>query len=72
MNRGVIVQIVVDAVAPHVPPIVGAEQVFDGLFGVIVGDIDRLLIDQKRHRIVRDQTVVLEDKGERFEILADN
>ena len=40
VNRGVIVQIVVDAVAPHVAPAIGAEQVLDGLLGMIAVDLD--------------------------------
>ena len=72
VNRGVIVQIVVDAVAPHVAPAIGAEQPLDGLFGMIVVDIDRALVDHKRHRVVGNQPIVREDDGERFEIFADN
>src|SRR5664279_5617586 len=35
---------------------------------MIVVDIDGGLVDQERHPVVRDETVVLEDKGERLEI----
>jgi len=36
MNRGVVVQIVVDAVAPHIAPAIGAEQPLDVFLGVVV------------------------------------
>jgi len=72
MNRGVVVQIIVDAVAPHVAPAIGAEQSLDGLLGVAVRDRDRLPVDQKRQRAVRDETVVPKDESERLEVVADN
>ncbi len=48
MHRGVVVQIIIDAVAPHLAPAIGAEQSLDGFLGVTVGDVDRALVDQKR------------------------
>src|SRR3954467_5933854 len=44
VNCGVIVQIVVDAVAPHVSPAIGAEQVLEDPLGVIATDLDGVLI----------------------------
>src|SRR3981081_1230492 len=61
-----------EAVSPHVAPAIGAEQSFDGLFGMAVSDIDRSLVDQERQRIVRDQAVVLKDKTERLDVRADD
>ena len=72
VNRGVVVQIIVDAVAPHVAPAIGAEQSLDGLFGMVVIDVDGALVDQKRHRIVGHAAVVLEDEGEGFDIGTDD
>src|SRR5258708_26897566 len=72
VNRGVVVQIVVDAIAPHIAPAIGAEQSLDGLLGVVVIDIDGLLVDQKRHRVVGDEAVILEGEGERFDVRADD
>src|SRR6202023_1833735 len=72
MDRGVVVQIIVDAVAPHFAPAIGAEQSLDGFFGMIVIDGYRPLVDQKRHRVVRDEAVVLEREGERLDIVADH
>src|SRR5260370_901474 len=72
MDRRVVVQIIVDAVAPHIAPAIGAEQSLDGLFGMRVIDRDRLLINQKRQPVVRDEAVVLQDKSERFDGGADD
>jgi hypothetical protein len=72
VHGGVVVQIVVDAVAPHVAPAVGAEQAFDGFLRMGVGDVDGALVDQERHRIVGDEAVVFENKGERLHFGADN
>ena len=68
MHGRMVVQVIVDAVAPHRAPAIGAEQPFDGLFRVIVGDVDRALIDQERHRVVGHEAVVGEDEGEWFDI----
>ena len=38
VHRRVIVQIIVDAVAPHIAPAIGAEQSLDGFLGVIAID----------------------------------
>src|SRR6266700_4101358 len=72
VNGGMVMQIIVDAVAPHLPPAVGAEQSLDGFLGVLVVDVDGTLVDQERHRVVRDQAVVLEHEAERLDIVADN
>jgi hypothetical protein len=32
---------------------------------MVAVDVDGLLVDEKRHRVVRDETVVLEDEGKR-------
>jgi len=60
------VKVIVDAVAPHVAPAIGAEQAFDGFFGMVVGDVDGALVDHERHRVVGDEPVVFEDEGEGF------
>ena len=67
-----VVQIIEDAVAPHITPAVGAEQTFDGLFGMVVGDVERQLVDHEGHRVVRDQSIVLEHARDRLDIRADN
>ncbi len=72
MHGRMIVRIIVDAVAPHRAPAIGAEQSLDGFFGMIVGDVDRALVDQERHRIVGNEAVVGEDEAERFDIGADD
>ena len=38
VDRRVIVQIIVDAVASHIAPAIGAEQSLDGFLGVVVID----------------------------------
>src|SRR6266567_7605881 len=43
VNGGMVMQIIVDAVAPHLAPAVGAEQSLDGFFGVLVVDVDGTL-----------------------------
>jgi hypothetical protein len=68
VNGRVIMQIVVNAVAPHVAPAIGAEQLFDRPFRMIVGHIDRALVDHKRQRIVGNEAVVGKHEGEGFEI----
>lgn len=65
VNRGVIVQIVENAVAPHIAPAVGAEQTLDGFLWLIVIDVDRGLVDHERKDAVGDETIVREDEGER-------
>ena len=45
VNRRMVVQIIVDAVAPHLAPAIGAEQSLDGFFGMRVGDVDRALVE---------------------------
>src|SRR5712664_2325633 len=72
VNGGMVMQIIVDAVAPHLAPAVGAEQSLDGFLRVLVVDVDGALVDQERHRVVRDDAVVLEHEAERFDIVADN
>src|SRR5260370_33315914 len=72
MHGRMIVRIIVDAVAPHRAPAIGAEQSLDGFFGMIVGDVDRALVDQERHRIVGNEAVVGEDEAEWFDIGADD
>src|SRR6266852_2532760 len=72
VNGGMVMQIIVDAVAPHLAPAVGAEQSLNGFLRVFVVDVDGTLVDQERHRVVRDQAVVLEDEAERLDIIADN
>ena len=72
MNRRVVVQIIVDAVPPHRAPAIGAEQALDGFFRMIVGDVDRALVDQERQLVVRHQAVVRENNGDRFDIVADD
>src|ERR1700682_2178657 len=72
MNRRVVVQIVEDAVAPHVAPAIGAEQSLDGFLGMLVVDVDGLFVEQKRQRVIRDDTVVLKDKSERLDVIADD
>jgi hypothetical protein len=39
---------------------------------VIVGDVDRALVDQERHRVIWHEAVIFEDKGERFDTGADD
>src|ERR1700733_9436764 len=64
MHRGVIVQEVVDAVAPDVlPPTVGVEQIFDRRLRHRVIEVDRALVDHERQDVVGDEAVVLKDKG---------
>src|ERR1700753_2301039 len=63
VNGGVIVQIVVDAVAPHIAPAMGAEQLFDGCLGRGAIELDRAFVDQERQRIVRNEAVIREDEG---------
>jgi hypothetical protein len=72
MHGGVVVQIIVDAVAPHRAPAIGAEQSLDGFFRVVVRNVDRALVDQERHRIVRNEPVVFEDKSEGLDAVADD
>ena len=72
MHGRMVVQIIVDAVAPHRAPAIRAEQSLDGLFRVIVRNVDRGLVDQERHRIIGHEAVVLEDEGEGFDIGADD
>src|SRR6266480_5186171 len=72
MHGGVIVHKIVDAVAPHRAPAVGAEQSFNRLFGMVVVDSDHALVDQEWHRVVRHEAVVFEDDGAWFWICADD
>jgi hypothetical protein len=72
VDGGVVVQVIVDAVAPHIAPAIGAEQSLDGFFRARVVERDGLLVDQERHRVIRNQAVVPENKGERLDIRADN
>ncbi len=72
MHRRMVVRIVVDAVAPHRAPAIGAEQPLDGLFGVIVRHIHRTLVNQERHRVVGNEAVIGEDESERFDVGADD
>src|ERR1700681_2118998 len=65
MNRRVVVQIVEDAVAPHIAPAIGAKESLDGFLGMLVVDVDGLLVEQKRQRVVRDEAVVLKGEGGR-------
>src|SRR6185369_4852126 len=67
-----VVQIIVDAVAPHRPPAIGTKQPLDGFLRVIVGDVDRGLVDHERQGIVGHEAVVLEDEGERFDVGTDD
>src|SRR5437868_6018313 len=68
MDPGVIVHIVVDAVAPGVSPSVRFEEVFDhGRRIVAVIERDSLSIDNHRPaRMIGDETVVLEADGQWF------
>jgi hypothetical protein len=72
MHGRVIVQVAVDAVAPHVAPAVGAEQALDSLLRMGAVDIDRGLVEQKRQGIVGDKAIVVKEESERFEVSADN
>ena len=72
VHGGMVVQIIIDAVAPHRAPAMGAEQPLDGFFRVIVGDVHRALVDQERQRIIGYEAVVLEDEGEGLDIGADD
>ena len=63
VNRRVIMQIVVNAVAPHIAPAVGAQQVFDGFLRGIVVEVDRALVDQERQGAIGNEAVVGKDEG---------
>src|SRR6185437_3654712 len=70
VDRRVIMQIVVNAVAPRIAPAVGAEQVFDG-FLRCVAEIDRALVDQERQGAVGNEAVVGKDEGRWLKVQAD-
>ena len=65
MDPGMIVHVVVDAVAPGIAPSVCFEQIFDHGRGVVaLIEIDRAPIDNQRpSRMVGNETVVLETDG---------
>src|SRR3984885_5954152 len=63
VDRGVIVQVVVDAVVPTIAPAVRAEQAFDNFLGIAVAEVDRALVDQERQGIIRHQAIVGKDEG---------
>ncbi|WP_244487232.1 hypothetical protein [Afipia sp. Root123D2] len=49
----------------------GAEQAFDRLFAVLALKTQDILVDQEREPIIRHQTVIAENEGERLGVVVD-
>jgi hypothetical protein len=72
MHGRVVVQIVIDAVAPRAAPPVLFEQVLDGLFRLLRVELYNALLDEEGKDVVRHESVVLEHDRERLGIVADD
>ena len=63
MHRRVIMEIIVDTIAPCLAPAVRIEQRFDHFFRAVI-NLDCALVEQKGQWAVRDQSVIRENKGD--------